>query len=454
MPNARNIIVPNIRRNNRRSKNKENDNEKLKVEQSANKDFSKGNNDQLTKRRHLSSREVNRPNSTENHSFNDFVKDFQSAKSLEKYNDVFTDISSTQENSVKPENCVIVEKSSNYAPPVSAIVTSGLPSEAACTPPFPRNEALVLRTSPATPELPSPILDFRRILPSDVFDIDLCSESDIFPETYTYLKIQEEKFIVPADYLENNTIDSNMRSILVDWLLQVQHYLRLGQETLHLAVRILDTVLDRRDVDGNKLQLVGITALLIASKLEEYYPADIKKLLHLTEYSYEKKQLLQMEIILLEVLNFQVYSPTPQDFLSRYCSAALREEDGTFVKTCQLLIDVHLISESHSCLAPSLVTSAAVFTSLLLFSLSATDCLNCEELNQLWTPTLEFYSTYKVSSLYSLANMMLELYMLQDLRGVFNKYRSVSQHNKLTSAAHLEEGVIERGLRLLKNSPS
>ena len=97
-----------------------------------------------------------------------------------------------------------------------------------------------------------------------------------------------------------------MRSILVDWMIQVQHHLLLSQETLYLAVGILDNVLHRRDVDPDNLQLVGITSLLIASKLEEYYPADIKKLLHLTENSYNRFQVLQMERTILGVMEFQV----------------------------------------------------------------------------------------------------------------------------------------------------
>ena len=60
-------------------------------------------------------------------------------------------------------------------------------------------------------------------------------------------------------------------------------------------------------MDPDKLQLVGITSMLVASKLEEYYPADIKKLLHLTEDSYSSREVLEMELVLVEVLEFQVY---------------------------------------------------------------------------------------------------------------------------------------------------
>ena len=94
--------------------------------------------------------------------------------------------------------------------------------------------------------------------------------------------------------------------ILVDWLIQVQHHLKLTQESLYLCVNILDSVLLERDVDPDKLQLVGVTALLLATKLEEYYPAEVGKLLHLTENSYSRKDVLMMERVVLQVLKFQV----------------------------------------------------------------------------------------------------------------------------------------------------
>ena len=53
---------------------------------------------------------------------------------------------------------------------------------------------------------------------------------------------------------------------------------------------------------------VGIASLYVASKCEEYYPADLKKLVHLTENSYEVQDVFDMELVLLGVIHFQVYS--------------------------------------------------------------------------------------------------------------------------------------------------
>ena len=94
--------------------------------------------------------------------------------------------------------------------------------------------------------------------------------------------------------------------MLVDWLTQVQHHLKLSEETLYRTVIILDTVLWQRSVEPNILQLVGITALLLASKLEEYYPVELPKLIHLTENSYRKKEVIEMEKTILMVLEFKV----------------------------------------------------------------------------------------------------------------------------------------------------
>ena len=61
-----------------------------------------------------------------------------------------------------------------------------------------------------------------------------------------------------------------MRAILVDWLVEVHMKFRLVPETLYLCVNIIDRYLEKEFVERTKLQLVGITALLIACKYEAF----------------------------------------------------------------------------------------------------------------------------------------------------------------------------------------
>ena len=63
-------------------------------------------------------------------------------------------------------------------------------------------------------------------------------------------------------------ISASMRTILVDWLIEVQENFELFHETLYLAVKIADLYLARKEVKREYLQLVGATCMLIASKFE------------------------------------------------------------------------------------------------------------------------------------------------------------------------------------------
>jgi len=334
-------------------------------------------------------------------------------------------------------------------PPATAILTSGPPDSATSTPPFPTT-TVGIRSSPATPARPIASPDTQpRLLPAGVVNIEL--EDGLYEyaaEVIVYLRGLEQKFLLPEDFLDNNKVDGGMRAILVDWLVQVQHYLKLGQETLHICVRILDTVLDRREVEPGKLQLVGVSALLVASKIEEYYPADIKKLLHLTENSYSATEILHMEKVLFGVVDFQVYFTTPQDFFPRYTRAALRSEDPEFMKTCQLLLDSHLPSPSHACLAPSLLAAAAIYAASLLYNLAANP--GACPTDNLWTPTLRHYTDYLEVEVSPVSLSMLDMFVNPKFTGTRIKYRSSSQHGRLVMAMHLKDQVVQRTRRFLQ----
>ena len=64
---------------------------------------------------------------------------------------------------------------------------------------------------------------------------------------------------------------------MVDWLVEVHTQFSLLQETLYLTVAIMDRYLQESadKVPTKELQLVGVTAMFIASKYEEMYPPEI-----------------------------------------------------------------------------------------------------------------------------------------------------------------------------------
>jgi cyclin A len=68
-------------------------------------------------------------------------------------------------------------------------------------------------------------------------------------------------------YIENVQLDitSNMRGTLVDWLVEVADEYKLLPETLHLSVSYIDRFLSLNTLNRRKLQLLGVSSMLIAS---------------------------------------------------------------------------------------------------------------------------------------------------------------------------------------------
>ena len=94
---------------------------------------------------------------------------------------------------------------------------------------------------------------------------------------------------------KQSDVNEKMRAILVDWLVDVHLKFKLVNETLFLTVNLIDRYLEKAEVSRQKLQLVGITAMFIASKYEEIYPPDLRDFVYVTDKAYTKKQILSME---------------------------------------------------------------------------------------------------------------------------------------------------------------
>ena len=93
------------------------------------------------------------------------------------------------------------------------------------------------------------------------------TDSGIFNGTFLSSFLQK-KFEV-KDYMKSQPdLTTSMRAILVDWLVEVQENFELNHETLYLAVKMVDIYLGLKTVSREKLQLIGATALFIASKFD------------------------------------------------------------------------------------------------------------------------------------------------------------------------------------------
>lgn len=67
-------------------------------------------------------------------------------------------------------------------------------------------------------------------------------------------------------------------------------------ETLFLTVNLIDRYLEKEVVPRKKLQLVGVTAMLLACKYEEVSVPVVEDLVLISDRAYSKGQILEMVI--------------------------------------------------------------------------------------------------------------------------------------------------------------
>jgi len=165
-----------------------------------------------------------------------------------------------------------------------------------------------------------------------VIDTVYLTSPEYTQDIYSYLRAREKNHKFNWSYMsQQSDITHNMRSILIDWLVEVAEEYKLLPETLHLTISCMDRFMSKRSVHRSKLQLVGITAMFIASKYEEVHSPDIQTFIYISDNSYTKKQLLGMEKLLLAVLDFDLSLPTSHLFITQFCNMFHLDQRSTFL---------------------------------------------------------------------------------------------------------------------------
>ncbi|KAH9615432.1 hypothetical protein KSS87_002051 [Heliosperma pusillum] len=176
-----------------------------------------------------------------------------------------------------------------------------------------------------------------------VLDIDSCDKenplavTEYIDDIYAYYKKVENCSCVPSSYMEvQPDINERMRAILIDWLIEVHYKFELMEETLYLTVNLIDRFLALKPVVRKKLQLVGVTAMLLASKYEEVSVPVVEDLVLISDKAYSRQEVLEMERSMVNSLQFNMSIPTPYVFMKRFLKAAEADKKtnaGGFVTT-------------------------------------------------------------------------------------------------------------------------
>lgn len=214
-------------------------------------------------------------------------------------------------------------------------------------------------------------------------------------------------------------ISQSMRQILIDWLVEVSDEYKLVPDTLYLTVNIIDRFLSQNYIERQRLQLLGITCMLIASKYEEIIAPRVEEFCFITDNTYSKEEVLKMEIEVLNLLGYQISVPTIKTFLRRFLRAGQSSQKlplPPFAHLANYLAELTLVEYSFLRFLPSVIAASAVF--LARWTLEQSD--------HPWNLTLEHYTSYKASDLKVAVHAMRDLQMNSNkcpLNAIREKYK-------------------------------
>lgn len=235
------------------------------------------------------------------------------------------------------------------------------------------------------------------------------------------------------------TIDAKMRAILVDYVVSLHNRHRQRPETLYLTVNIMDRFLATENISRTRLQIMAMASLLIASKYEEIYYIDPKRLVKRSQ-PITKEEVIQMESCILSALDFNITVATPFVFMSRFLRVA-RANTNTYFLT-HYIGDLSLVDIGSLKFQPSLLAASSLYL--------ARRMLNAEEA---WTSDLEYYSKYKVNDLMDCATHLLRLVCRDVSSSKMGSVREKYNHESRRSiVAHVPYFLRKSGL--LRTNPN
>ncbi|CAN8234219.1 unnamed protein product [Cochlearia groenlandica] len=255
----------------------------------------------------------------------------------------------------------------------------------------------------------------------NLVDPQLCGT--IACDIYKHLRASELMKRPALDYMERVQININasMRSILIDWLVEVAEEYRLLPDTLYFAVNYVDRYLSGNVITKQNLQLLGIVCMMIAAKYEEVCVPQVEDFCYITDNTYLRSELLEMETSVLNYLKFELTTPTAKCFLRRFIRAAQgKKEVPSLLFEClaSYVSELSLVDYGMLQYAPSLVAASAVFLAQYIQHPS----------RKPWNPTLEHYTLYTAKHLGACVKDLLQLCHENPLPDVVAIRKKYSQH--------------------------
>merc|ERR1712200_11532 len=208
----------------------------------------------------------------------------------------------------------------------------------------------------------------------------LCAE--YAQDMYVYLKQKEARYTVPTNYLCNTRTTAKMRTVLLDWLVDVQQQFKLLQETLYLTISIIDRFLNKE-----------------GSKIEEIYAPEVNDFVYITDDAYSANDIKQMELRILKAIKCDLGDPLPINFLRRFSKAG--DVDVNQHALAKYVLESIMLDYSMVGVSGSLAAASSLWLTFYLLE---------EEFDGYveWTASLQYYTGYKLKDVVDMSERAMK----------------------------------------------
>ena len=225
--------------------------------------------------------------------------------------------------------------------------------------------------------------------------LDNLLEEERKREKESKLKINPSYFQFQLD------INSKMRAILIDWIIDVHLKFNFKLETLYIAIYIIDTYLSTEKIERCNLQLLGVAALFIACKENEILFHKLKEYVYITDNAYTEGDIKNMENKVLDILDFNILFPSALTFYEILCNKLNLDKDKKKYNFGLFLLESFYLDENSLKYSASSIACAVGYIVMKYFKIeNYKKCYNSKIFNI--KPINEFIEKYSKNSNYSI----------------------------------------------------
>jgi len=192
-----------------------------------------------------------------------------------------------------------------------------------------------------------------------------------FPEIFSLKNIQSKnipvKFRPKPLYIDfQYDINRKMRAILIDWLIDVHYKFKLVPSTLYVTINLIDRFLSLHIMVRQKLQLLGISSMLLASKYEEVYAPETRDFVYISNNVYSKEDIFKMEILICTTLEYTFHISSPIFFIS-YFSKILDASQEEIIFSVYIF-ELHLVDYDSLAFQVDVISIGSILNSICLLN--------------------------------------------------------------------------------------